>query len=120
VAGGAGGRLDHLLANIMTIGSPRFASIPVDAYLGGAYVAILHGGGTPRSVRGEPGSLLTLVPLHGDAIGVTTEGLQYPLHDEDLPAGTSRGVSNVVVALPASVALRRGTLAIIQPGGEPQ
>ena len=36
---------------------------------------------------GTPGDLLTLLPVHGPAEGVTTDGLEYPLRGETLPAG---------------------------------
>jgi thiamine pyrophosphokinase len=55
--------------------------------------------------------------MGGDARGVTTSGLQYPLHDEDRPAGTTRGVSNVFERATATVAVRDGVLLAIQPHG---
>ena len=58
-----------------------------------------------------PGDLLSLLPLGGDAIGVTTEGLQYPLHDETLFLGQARGVSNVFTGSRAAITLRRGSVA---------
>jgi thiamine pyrophosphokinase len=54
---------------------------------------------------------------------VTTQGLEYTLRDETLSTGSSRGLSNVIAARPASVRLRHGTLLVIeQPaeGDEPQ
>ena len=45
-----------------------------------------------------------------------TEGLLYPLVDEDLPVGTTRGVSNELSAARAVVTLREGTLLAVQPG----
>jgi thiamine pyrophosphokinase len=49
---------------------------------------------------------------------VVTDGLAYPLADEDLPAGTTRGVSNVMVAATARVGLRAGALLALQPRGQ--
>jgi thiamine pyrophosphokinase len=46
---------------------------------------------------------------------VTTTGLRFPLRDETLPAGSSRGVSNELTTTSASVALVAGTLLIVQP-----
>jgi thiamine pyrophosphokinase len=117
VVGGAGGRLDHFLANIAVLASIRFAHLEVDAYVGAAYVAVLQGGRPPHAITGVPGSLVTLLPVGGDACGITTAGLQYPLRGATLRPGTSRGVSNVLVDAVASVGLERGTLLMIQPDG---
>jgi thiamine pyrophosphokinase len=115
VVGGAGGRLDHLLANVALLASPRFADLEIDARSGDAYLAVVQGGRPARAIVGRPGSLVTLLPMGGDASGITTSGLQYPLDDATLRPGTSRGVSNVLVGAEGSVVLERGTLLSIQP-----
>jgi thiamine pyrophosphokinase len=117
VVGGAGGRLDHFLANVGVLTSVRFADLQVDAYVGAAYVAVLQGGRAPYAITGSRGSLVTLLPAGGTASGITTTGLQYPLHGATLRPGTSRGVSNVLVADAATIALEHGTLLVIQPSG---
>jgi thiamine pyrophosphokinase len=117
VVGGAGGRLDHFVANVTLLASGRFADLEIDARLDDAYVAVAQGGRPALAIAGTPGSLLTLLPAGGDAIGITTTGLQYPLHDATLAPGTTRGVSNVLADAPASVVLRHGTLLVIQPTG---
>ncbi len=64
------------------------------------------------------GSLVTLLPVGGPARGIVTEGLQYPLRDETLTPGTTRGVSNVLATNEASVVLADGTLLVIHHPGE--
>jgi thiamine pyrophosphokinase len=115
VVGGAGGRLDHLLANMLLLASPRFADVEIDAWPGEAHVAVVQGGRPPHGITGSSGSIVTLLPAGGDATGITTRGLQYPLGRETLPRGTSRGVSNVLVGEAASVVLEHGTLLAVQP-----
>jgi thiamine pyrophosphokinase len=115
VVGGAGGRLDHLLANMLLLASPRFADVEIDAWPGDAHVAVVQGGRSPHGITGSAGSIVTLLPTGGDATGITTTGLQYPLGGETLPRGTSRGVSNVLVGEAASVVLEHGTLLAVQP-----
>jgi thiamine pyrophosphokinase len=117
VVGGAGGRLDHFLANVSVLASIRFADLVVDAYVGAAYVVVLQGGRPPLRITGRAGSLVTLLPVGGDASGITTTGLQYPLHGATLRPGTSRGVSNVLVGETASVGLEHGTMLMVQPNG---
>jgi thiamine pyrophosphokinase len=48
--------------------------------------------------------------LGGDARGVTTSGLRYPLDDEVLDFGPARGVSNVVESNKATVKVDQGLL----------
>ncbi len=115
VVGGAGGRLDHLLANVALLCSPRFADLEIDARSGDAHLAVVRGGRPPHAIVGCPGSLVTLLPAGGDAAGITTSGLQYPLAGATLRPGTSRGVSNVLVGEEGSVVLEHGTLLAIQP-----
>jgi thiamine pyrophosphokinase len=117
VVGGAGGRLDHFLANTAVLASVRFADLEIDGYVGAAYIVVLQGGRAPHPITGPRGSLVTLLPVDGDASGITTAGLQYPLRGATLRPGTSRGVSNVLVAATASVGLEHGTLLMIQPDG---
>jgi thiamine pyrophosphokinase len=119
VVGGGGGRLDHLLGNLTLLASPRYAAAYVEAWMGGAHVVVARGGGAAVELAGTPGELVTLLPVGGDALGVTTKGLRYPLHGEPLPAGTTRGVSNVVVDGPVSVHLAAGVLLVVRPHGGP-
>jgi thiamine pyrophosphokinase len=112
VVGGAGGRVDHELANLLLLAAPAYAAAQVDALLGGARVAVVR---DRRTLTGRPGDLLSLLPVHGPALGVRTEGLGYVLADEDLHAGSTRGVSNVFRGTTATVELRAGTLLAVQP-----
>jgi thiamine pyrophosphokinase len=114
VVAGGGDRLDHELAALHALAAPDLADVLVEAWWGTAHVRVLHGPGKTE-LDGGAGTLVGLVPLHGDAVGVTTTGLRWALCAETLPAGTSRGVSNELRGGPASVAIDRGTLAVIEP-----
>ena len=48
--------------------------------------------------------------------GRDDRGLRYPLHDETLAPGSSRGVSNVFAAQLARISIQRGVLLAIRPG----
>ena len=117
MVGGAGGRLDHFVANLAVLASPSFAPCDIDAFMGDARVTVVRGGESAHAIAGPRGALVSLVPVGGIARGITTTGLQYPLVAEDLPPGTSRGVSNVLVSEVASVELADGVLLVIQPEG---
>jgi thiamine pyrophosphokinase len=64
-------------------------------------------------VEGQPGDTVSLIPLGGDAMGVTTQGLEWPLDDDTLYFGPARGVSNVLRAEQASVRVRQGLLLCV-------
>jgi len=108
----AQGRLDHLLASLLLLGSERYARLELDALVGDALVHVVRG---ERTLAGVPGELLTLLPLGGPATGVTTEGLEYPLAGETLGPGTTRGVSNVFTSTGARVTLTDGVLLAVRP-----
>ncbi len=111
-----GGRSDHLLANVLLLARPELAGLCVTLVDGRETIRLLRSNGSSRAyleVLGAPGDLLSLLPLGQDAIGVTTEGLQYPLHDETLFLGQARGVSNVFVGSRAAITLRGGLLLVI-------
>jgi thiamine pyrophosphokinase len=114
VVASAGGRMDHLLASLLLLASDRYTSVEVDALLGDALVHVVRG---ERTLGGQVGELLTLVPLGGPAVGVATSGLQYPLADETLQPGSTRGVSNVFSAPEARVSVRDGVLLAVRPHG---
>ncbi|HEX6238094.1 MAG TPA: thiamine diphosphokinase [Acidimicrobiales bacterium] len=116
VSGGDPSRLDHVLAFALLLAEHRFATTSVEAWLGSTHLTVI-GAGRTAQLAGRAGDLVTLLPLHGAAVGVTTSGLLYPLDDEDLPPGTTRGVSNEMLAEVATVALRGGVLVAVQPGG---
>ncbi|MEX1218636.1 MAG: thiamine diphosphokinase [Acidimicrobiales bacterium] len=115
IVGGHGGRVDQSLANALLLASPRYAHLSMHALLDSASVSVAHGGGGVTFV-GKPGDVVSLLPMHGDAKGVRTEGLDYPLEGETLAVGTTRGVSNVLSGLQATVTLEVGTLLVVRPG----
>jgi thiamine pyrophosphokinase len=113
VLAGDGGRLDHLLSTLLLLGSSRYETVEIDAFVGPARVHVIRG---QREFHGEPGELVSLLAVHGPAEGVRTEGLAYPLEGETLEPGSSRGVSNVFAAKTARISIERGVLLAIRPG----
>jgi thiamine pyrophosphokinase len=113
VVTGTGDRLDHTLSLAQLLASPRTAGVEVEAWIGEAHLSVIR---DLTVLSGEPGDLVSLLPLHGPALGIVTDGLLYPLRDEDLAVGSTRGVSNELAAPQASVRLRSGVLVAVQPG----
>ncbi len=109
VLGALGGRPDQALANLLLLALPALAGREVIIADGAWIVRCLRGGET-ATFHGQPGDTLSLLPLGGDATGITTTGLVYPLRDETLHFGLTRGVSNEFDGETATVSLQTGLL----------
>jgi len=115
VLGTTDGRLDHLLADVHLLASPRLAQLDVTARLGSATLTIVRPD-RPRRLDGSPGEHVSILPVGALARGVTTTFLRWPLVDADLVPGTTRGVSNELLGDEAVVAVTEGVIVVIQPG----
>jgi thiamine pyrophosphokinase len=117
VVGALGGeRLDHELANLLLLADPARRARDIRLVRGGTVVRAVHGG-ERLGLRGAIGDLVSLLPM-GDARGVRTEGLRFPLRGESLRLGPSRGLSNVITHQRASVSLERGTLLVVETAAQ--
>jgi thiamine pyrophosphokinase len=105
------GRLDHSLANVLLLGSPAYASVTLEAYVDDWHITVVR---SETTFRARPGGLVTLLPVGGDALGVVTRDLRYPLRREDLRVGTTRGVSNVAERDMVTVGLDAGVLLALR------
>jgi thiamine pyrophosphokinase len=108
-----GERLDHALAAGQLLAAPAFREVDVRAVHRGSTVRAAHPD-RDLVLDGAAGDLVTLLPVGGDAHGVSTSGLRWPLSSETLRFGRSRGLSNEVAAAPAMVRVGEGTLLVIE------
>ena len=136
--GCAGGRVDHLLANFQSMArvsrlgaTVRLAAPDYDAWslTGPAPDAPAPAPGGPAPDALAPAAVLALPPRPGGTLvsvfcqgdraeGVTLTGLAYPLSDAALTGDFPLGVSNRRLdGQRATVAVRRGTLLILQSAG---
>ncbi len=114
VVGGSGGRLDHELATVALLCSPRWKRIDEIDWIsqrGRAHVVWRR-----RVLHGDVGATVTLLAVGGDAEGVHTRGLRWNLEGERLAAGSTRGVSNVMEAPVADIRVGSGCLLVVFPG----
>ena len=105
-----GDRFDHTLGNVFLLAG--FDSVPIQIIDGPSTCWLLRGPGH-WVIEGQPGDLLSLLPLTGDASGIRTHGLYYALNGETLRFGKPRGVSNALIAKEAEVSLESGMLLVI-------
>jgi thiamine pyrophosphokinase len=114
-----GDRTDHALANVALLAAPELvgrSAILLDerSRISLLRAPVADGSRGRRVFDLAPGSMVSLLPFGGDAEGVTTDGLVYPLADETLRLGPARGISNVVARRGAIVTLRRGLLLVVE------
>ena len=104
-----GGRLDHQLANLLVLASPRWAAARVDAWVGDGRVWVVR---DTFELPLAPGDPVAIQPVGGPAT-VSTGGLAFPLDDEVLDPTHARGIANEVVGVPAVVRVRDGVVLVI-------
>ncbi len=116
IYGGEAGRIGHLLGVAVGLTAEQWIGANITWHTETATVRPVLGGDHVH-LDAAIGSVVSLIVV-SDAAGVTTQGLRWQLTGEDLPGGTSRGMSNELVKHPASVSLDRGALlAVTEPGG---
>lgn len=114
LVGAEGGRFDHEISAFAMICSERWAHVPEIDWVRSD--SISHVIRDTRRVQGDPGDVFSLIPVGGEASGVTTAGLQWELEADTLHAGSSRGVSNVLVQTEITVQVANGVLLGVFPG----
>jgi thiamine pyrophosphokinase len=111
-----GDRVEHSMANLMLLTLPELARADASIVDERSTVRVLDAADTSSAalrLSGQAGDFISLFPWAGPAEGITTEGLRYPLRDEPLPVGPSRGLSNELVGTSATVRLRGGRLLVV-------
>lgn len=115
IVGGLGNRLDQTLANIYLLTMQKLDAFDVRLVSGEQTIWYVQAG--HHALMGAEGDTLSLVPLGGDVGGITTQGLQYPLHDDRLKFGHARGISNVIESAEPSLSFTHGQLLVIHTIG---
>jgi thiamine pyrophosphokinase len=104
--------LDHSAASLLLLASPEWQGLRMRLIDGRQSAEVLQGGRSLQLI-GQPGDTVSLLPLSGDTEGITTSGLEYPLSDENLRFGSTRGVSNTLLSSQAEVYLGQGLLLVV-------
>lgn len=108
-----GGRMDHTLANVLLLTLPQLERVSVRFVDDQQQIRVVRGKGN-AVVEGEPGDLVSLLPLGGDVSGVRTTGLTWALEGDTLRFGFSRGVSNEMTEREARIEIEDGFLLVVQ------
>jgi thiamine pyrophosphokinase len=104
-----GPRLDQLLANVLLLTGLQVPTLLLDAQ-NECRLLRSHSVLTWPPERGE---IVSLIPLSPSVDGVRTTGLRWPLQDEQLLLGDTRGVSNEPLeGQPVTVQTRAGLVLV--------
>ncbi len=115
VLGALGGRLDHEMANLMLLAMPELNGRTVLIASEALEVHAIDARQQPATLtlRGHAGDTVSLIPFGGEAQGIVTTGLYYPLRQEALRVGPARGISNVMTHDQAQIDVAAGLLLCI-------
>jgi thiamine pyrophosphokinase len=103
-----GPRLDQALANVLLLTRIGLRAILLDEL----NECTLLGPGEAHAWRPDPHEVVSLLPLGNVVTGITTRGLRWPLNQEPLALGDTRGLSNEPVAAEAAVTIGDGLLLL--------
>lgn len=110
--GALGGRLDHMISNINLLYYVRNQGIytKIISEDEDIYIAINE----EISINGDMGDTISVIPLNGDAKGVTLNRLEYPLNNYDMKFSLPLGISNVMLDKKCNIKVEQGSLIIIR------
>ncbi len=112
IYGGTGGRFDHTQANLQLLTWLSRRGCEGTLY-GKGWQATAVTNGEVRFLAGAKGMISVF--CQGDiAAGVYLEGLKYPLQNATLTCEFPLGVSNEFMGCPSRVAVKKGTLLVVQ------
>ena len=106
-----GGRWDMSLANIFVLAHDKYRQAHLVLFGDGCVMHILHPG--RHSLSTQPKQRASLLPLKGDGENITLSGFEYPLDQQTIPFGSSRGVSNVALGTNVQIEHTNGVLLFI-------
>lgn len=106
-----GDRIDHLLANIFLLVKVQTEnkSIKIKIIEGKKEIYILN---NKITINGNIGDEVSIIPVSEKLVGITTEGLEYPLDNGQIIFGSTRGISNVMNKKIARISVKKGVALV--------
>lgn len=113
VLGATGTRLDHVIANINLLGIGLEEGTSIQLVDKHNRIRMINGCLEIKKSE-QFGDYVSVLPVKGDAKGVSLEGMKYPLKDADVACFSSLGVSNEIVDEVAKISVKQGVLLVIE------
>ncbi|MCB0163211.1 MAG: thiamine diphosphokinase [Anaerolineae bacterium] len=107
-----GGRLDQMLANLLLLTHPDYAAVQMTFADSAQWGQLIRAHQTV-TVAGQPGDILSLVPLTPTVSDVTFEGVDWPLTRATLSFGSTWSISNSLTDQQATVHIGEGMVLLI-------
>ena len=107
-----GGRLDLSLANLMLLAKDELQNMSLVVSDGPDTAYIMHDHDS-ISLHGNPGDIVSLIPLTDHVTGVSTRGLRWPLQNANLALGNTISVSNEILENSAHIKIGTGKLLLV-------
>jgi len=109
MVGFTGGRTDHWLWNLsmLKLFGDAMSLCVVDDH---CEVRLVR---ERVKIHAQIGQKISLTPLGGEAVGITTRGLKFALNGEALALGVRDGISNEVVGSTVEIRVERGDLLVV-------
>jgi len=111
--GATGTRLDHVLANVYLLGIGLEEGVCMEMLDAHNRIRMINSSLVIN--RDEQfGSFVSVLPVKGDAMGVSLEGMKYPLKKANVTQFSSLGISNEIVEENAKIQVEDGVLLVIE------
>lgn len=110
--GALGARVDHEIANIYLLYYILEKGMIPRIVGEGMEINIVKDGFI--DLCGKADDLVSIIPLMGDAKGVTLEGLEYKLDNYNMKFSVPRGISNVMLKDSCRVSIKDGVLLVVK------
>lgn len=109
--GAIGSRIDHTLSNIYLL--KKIVERGACGWIINEANKITLIKNSSIILEKEHDEYVSLLPLFGQARGISTRGLYYPLDNDTLLVGSSRGISNEFTGKIAQITVKEGLLLVI-------
>lgn len=113
ILGATGTRLDHVLANVYLLGIGLEKGVSIEIVDAHNRIRMIDSS-LEIDKEDQFGAFVSILPVKGDAKGVSLEGMKYPLENTNVSCFSSLGISNEIVGERARISVAEGVLLVIE------
>lgn len=110
ILGALGKRIDHTLFNIFLLTGESCKNLQVRILHEDCEIVLID---SELEIEDRKGATISLIPLTPVVTDISTRGLYYPLKNEQLIQGSSRGLSNKIIRKEAGIKYAGGRLLAV-------